>query len=230
MKIINNNLVKCSALAIAMTANSHAVTVLNSGEFFTQANAPTVSDTDFAQNGFVTITDNRTGGNGLISVVNDGELGIIDGFNSGTSLNEANGDADNPVSFQITVNLGSVQSIGVVDLFASADADGDPRINQVYTLSGSTDGTSFTELADINTTGLAQVGGTGGDVFSLSSINLEGAEFQFLQFDFVAANTLGNGTQESTLIREIDITVVPEPSSAALLGLGGLGLLLRRRR
>ena len=58
----------------------------------------------------------------------------------------------------------------------------------------------------------------------------EGAQFQFLQFDFAAANTLGNGTQESTLIREIDITVVPEPSSAALLGLGGLGLLLRRRR
>ena len=229
MKIINNNLVKCSALAIAMTATSHATTVLNSGEFFTQAAPPTVSDTDFAQNGFVTITDNRTGGNGDISVVNDGELGIIGGFNTGTSLNESNGNADNPVSFQITVDLGSVQSIGVVDLFASADADGDPRINQVYSLFGAgADGVfGSAALASIDTTGLAQAGD---DVFSFSSIDLEGAQFQFSRFDILPANTLGSGTTESTLVREIDITVVPEPSSAALLGLGGLGLLLRRRR
>ena len=144
------------------------------------------------------------------------------GFNSGTSINIGN----NFDSFVITVDLGSVQSVGVVDLFGSGDAVGDPRLNQVYTLSGSIDGTLFTELATIDTTSLSR---TGDDVFSFSSIDLEGAQFQFLEFDILPSNVVGGNT-ESPLIREIDITVVPEPSSAALLGLGGLGLLLRRRR
>ena len=122
-----------------------------------------------------------------------------------------------------------MQSVGVVDLFTSADSDGDPRINQVYSLFGAgADGVfGSTALASIDTTGLAQAGD---DVFSFSSIDLEGAQFQFLRFDLGVASIV-SGNEEGTLVREIDIALaVPEPSSAALLGLGSLGLLLRRRR
>jgi hypothetical protein len=38
-----------------------------------------------------------------------------------------------------------------------------------------------------------------------------------------------NGTDEVIALDNIVVTTVPEPTSAALLGLGALGLLMRRR-
>jgi len=43
-----------------------------------------------------------------------------------------------------------------------------------------------------------------------------------------AVNTVLNGAR--TMMDGIVVTLVPEPSSLALLGLGGLGLALIRRR
>ncbi|MGB0775997.1 MAG: PEP-CTERM sorting domain-containing protein [Akkermansiaceae bacterium] len=40
----------------------------------------------------------------------------------------------------------------------------------------------------------------------------------------------GSGSQSASYAPPSDFTVVPEPSSTALLGLGGLALLARRRR
>jgi hypothetical protein len=62
--------------------------------------------------------------------------------------------------------------------------------------------------------------------------------WSFVTLDFVANSTTSNlnlGVSTSTpgtgiSIDGIAITVVPEPSSTALLGLGGLALMLRRRR
>lgn len=60
-------------------------------------------------------------------------------------------------------------------------------------------------------------------VFTSASTNDIGLIFQ---------NTNANGVtyQETGIIDNIVITAVPEPSSAALLGLGGLALILRRRK
>ena len=42
--------------------------------------------------------------------------------------------------------------------------------------------------------------------------------------------TVGSGVDSESFIDHISVSAVPEPSTAALLGLGGLWLLLRRRR
>lgn len=48
-------------------------------------------------------------------------------------------------------------------------------------------------------------------------------------FTFIMSGRVG-GANETKLIDNLVISTVPEPSSAILLGMGGLGLLLRRRR
>jgi hypothetical protein len=55
---------------------------------------------------------------------------------------------------------------------------------------------------------------------------------QYVQFVFTNP-TVSQGGNGGTLIRELMVqgtAVIPEPSSAALLGLGGLALILRRRK
>ena len=48
-----------------------------------------------------------------------------------------------------------------------------------------------------------------------------------IAFTFVDTN---NNFNNSTVLNAMSITAVPEPSSAALLGLGGISLILRRRK
>jgi uncharacterized protein YjbI with pentapeptide repeats len=57
---------------------------------------------------------------------------------------------------------------------------------------------------------------------NLSGAELDGARFQNTLYD--SSTTFDNGFTDSGLV------LVPEPSSTALLGLGGLALMLRRRR
>jgi hypothetical protein len=64
-------------------------------------------------------------------------------------------------------------------------------------------------------------------VFHRNTITADNSEFdgvQKIRFDF--GNTEASGTGYS----EIDVFAVPEPSTTALLGLGGLALILRRRK
>ena len=78
------------------------------------------------------------------------------------------------------------------------------------------DGTDTSiELQDSNETGLAPF------VLAGQQLTVDGIGIQSLH-----AGTLTNGIDNIS----VDLTTVPEPSSAALLGLGGLALILRRRK
>ena len=60
---------------------------------------------------------------------------------------------------------------------------------------------------------------------NLSGADLSGARFQNTLYD--SSTTFDNGFNPTTVT---GLVLVPEPSSTALLGLGGLALMLRRRR
>ncbi|MCP5536902.1 MAG: PEP-CTERM sorting domain-containing protein [Akkermansiaceae bacterium] len=63
----------------------------------------------------------------------------------------------------------------------------------------------------------------------LTYTSANGANDLALRFTNVSANPSG-ANPNTALIDGVSITAVPEPSSAALLGLGGLALILRRRK
>lgn len=76
---------------------------------------------------------------------------------------------------------------------------------------------TWTDAATINIAG----GAAGGWASELAIINQVG--------DVKVRLFLGNGSG-GVSIDDVSVTAVPEPSSAALLGLGGLALILRRRK
>jgi hypothetical protein len=66
------------------------------------------------------------------------------------------------------------------------------------------------------------------DLIDVSGFNLVGATQVTLKINQGKADN--NGTDFTSGLSEVAFQTVPEPSSAALLGLGGLALILRRRK
>ena len=72
--------------------------------------------------------------------------------------------------------------------------------------------------------------------FTSDGAGMDNAQFQSASFDYLnmganienAAFAWDNSLE--AIILTFDINAVPEPSSTALLGLGGLALMLRRKR
>jgi hypothetical protein len=75
-----------------------------------------------------------------------------------------------------------------------------------------------------NTTTLASYGNRASATFNLTSDALGALSFRFTENE-----TVTNTSTNSTLVG-MSVIQVPEPSSAALLGLGGIALILRRRK
>ena len=218
-----------SSIAIATLGTSNAAVVLNAGEFAatTADLSEAVSSTDLA-NGATVSDIHAGGGNGAAPLLVDGAIGTL-GFNNG-GVNGSNGAS--PL-LTILIDLGSVQSLGVVNVFSAGSGLGNIRQNQSYTLFGSNDPTSvitdtstFTSLITVDT--LAGVAGpTAADGFGLTSVDLQGQSFQFLLLE---SNVI-SGANETSIFHEIDVFVpVPEPSSLALLAFGLFPILARRRR
>ncbi|MFK7909393.1 MAG: PEP-CTERM sorting domain-containing protein [Akkermansiaceae bacterium] len=100
--------------------------------------------------------------------------------------------------------------------------------NQVWTVDVKAVGGSFVNLATIDYT--PSNGGTGATMVDLTGLNATGIE----SIRFTAGSTAGNSVGNDFVFREMDVfgsaTVIPEPSSSVLLGLGGLALVFRRRK
>lgn len=150
---------------------------------------------------------------------------------------------DTFVSFDVT--LSSAYDLDTLTLDTGVFTTLNNRTGYDYTASYSLDGTTFTPISTItagnNVGDAALITANGTDVknisFDLSGIApLQGFSGQaFFQIDPVnttGGNQNGVQSQRAGFVDNVTLngTAVPEPSSTALLGLGGLALILRRRK
>lgn len=191
-----------------------------------------------AANAAVTFTSSDTGA--VTQSVTSGDLGesatvtghggggdYINNGGNATSFNQDSGTEAahvtiGTIEFTLAANGGLGYDLTSVNVFSSWILG---RSGQDYKLQFSTDGTNFTDILDV-----AQAASS---AFLSTSVADGGAVIGtgVQAVRIIANNTATSGT--GTVFREIDIigvASVPEPSSTALLGLGGLALILRRRR
>jgi len=189
-------------------------------------------------NGFVTFID--TDGGTTFGVVNESEA-ITGTFDSNGLLVAAISDPENP---SFTVVLSSTGVAGGTDI----DTDDDGLVDDVSAF-----GTIYDAIGIIDSTGDANgIAGQLGGVEFTTAIEFElvfrdSSTGQLFGFDegFADGSTFFNGifdvvgnefvaadfTSDPTLITSgaINPSLIPEPTSLALLGLGGLAMLTRRR-
>ncbi len=163
------------------------------------------------------------GGTSNTATLNDGLQGI--NFVPGNGA-LSSGAFDIDGTWTSTFFLNGGYSITQIDTISSWDPS---RASQAYTLSLRYVGSpTFTPLTTINyfvdSDHSSKVSIT--DTEGLLGVNVDA-----IQFDF--STPVGNGQSPESVFREIDIAgflTVPEPASSGLVALGGVALLLRRRR
>jgi len=118
----------------------------------------------------------------------------------------------------ITVDFGSIQTIQTVSVWA-ADSDGSAGVNLPATVRIRTlDGITFNQL--FNVTNPAGSGTT---------VRLDFTGFSVTADTLVIEAARPTPANTWTMLSEIQFDSVPEPSSLALAGIAGFGLLRRRR-
>ncbi len=129
------------------------------------------------------------------------------------------GTGDNGLGY----DLSSILSIG-----AWRDSGFDDQV-WMLEVAGVAASPSFSELLSVDFQTAAAGGAT-----KVTITDLSGALTSGVQYVRVTALPNPSGTSTRWLWQELDIvgtsTVVPEPSTTALIGLGGLAMILRRRR
>jgi hypothetical protein len=209
----------CAGVLLSMASNAAVVTVENGG-----ANVYypyTVSSTDLINGMTGTLAGSALYGSSAVKMT-DGIFFEVpsDRGNTAYTLTPANNST-------LTYTLGAAYNLSSI-AFYSASGSGQTRSQQNWTIGYNTDGgASFTTL---------NLGSWMTDVNNISnqntsvkvSVAFTGAEMQGiqkLQFTF-----LDTGVGAETMYREVDVFgAVPEPASLALLGLGAMALLRRRR-
>jgi len=200
------------------------------------------SSTDLA-NGLSFITNLPSGNSGLpagdpLLLMGAGNFGDITNgvFGTGFGLNASNG----PAPLRIQLSLPSSELIGGINIFTG----GTPTVRggQDFEIFGSNAATvpgldetdalnGYTLIADVQT--LDDAGNQLIDGFGATSIT--GIDTTFQHFLIVSSPVTGAGGGEGTIFKEVDIfaaadLAVPEPCSVVLIGLGSVGMFIRRRR
>lgn len=141
----------------------------------------------------------------------------------------ANGDATIGGE-TITHDFGSVVALDTLHLWNwnrfQDGSDNDRGVNG-FTVAISDDNTSFTDVGTFGAT--MEAAGASGGTISAQSFGLGDQNAQYVR---ITVNT-NHGNAGFVGIEELhyeNVTPIPEPSSTALLGLGGLALILRRRK
>lgn len=229
-----NNTTKLTMPLAAITGLALAATSAHAAVVFTGAGSATEdSGTELAFAGDVSSSDLLHGlavtavgfnGGGDNDALNDGVLG--DSFSVASQINGAwtadgatatydLGLGTNGLGWDIT----SIQSIAAWVNVGFGD--------QAWTVAVSTDDVSYDNVATVFYDPTSDGGST---KVTLTDLDISGIQY----IKFTANLITGNGNGDVFIWREIDVegtaTAVPEPSSAALLGLGGLALILRRRK
>jgi len=126
----------------------------------------------------------------------------------------------------LTFDLGSAQTLDSLILWNGAEVWQGTYYNNrgldSFTMSFSTDGVTFSDAMSVDPMIAADGATFDAQVFAIGDISAQYVRFSDL--------VNGNANDAHTAISEVRFTNVPEPSSAAILGLGGLALILRRRK
>ncbi len=133
----------------------------------------------------------------------------------------------------LLVDLQSVVSISAINTFT---AHGSTRSHQRYTVYGADDLTGLTTDSTTGWTSIATVNiGENVNFSGYRGVSISDTEgtignYQYLLFDLLPRGGTGGGSGDYAFFHEIDVIAVPEPSSFAVLAMGGMALGFLRRR
>jgi hypothetical protein len=230
MKKINNKIPRSLALAtvVLATAATSQAAVLATWDVWDSGSADSTTSGFTAMiAGFDTIRSDRG--------IADGTFGNdLAGASSGDTRSAAyRGTSSNVMTLTLTNGTASAYSIDSLHFDFGVRTNEPNSFTANYTSGGLGPAPTLLDTQ----TGLAQQNSTNGNLFqfdynlssSLADTILAAGESAVFTVDF--SFDTGSGSSLS-LIDNVALqgTAVPEPSSAALLGLGGLALILRRRR
>lgn len=197
----------------------------------TAASIPGLTVSSFSLGNYGDLTDNGASDNLRLSGDDDTDS------STGTALTEGNF-----LSFSVTVAAGFTMDLNTLSI--------DTQVTNAFQYSNSrifTDIQGFDEIVDDTIASVGISTGGGAQALTTNTIDFNGGSYQGsnisdADFDGLTDTTVtffipwvdnsGSATRFSdvdNVILDVTVTPIPEPSSAMLLGLGGLALLRRRK-
>ena len=166
---------------------------------------------------------------GQTSLFDAGEIKLTDdilpisGWNDGTNVGFSNGSATQKLVGKpaVTFNFGGQVDLTTIDIWTTEQFS--DAANESVTISSSIDGSAWSLTTVVDPLNWVDQGVVYGDKVTIDVSSLPTGQFYKMKFD---------DSDQWMMLTEIDFegTAVPEPSTTALLGLGGLALIMRRRK